>query len=244
MVLLSKQCKSKLRNKFRFRHLREIGQRQKLLAAYIDRVALNTGDHYSVSGTLLFSEFDTSGTFTFGLFDSVNNPASAIPEHTNQAGITDYTQSMSGILATSEKLGYRPLDSTFGFLATSNGGSREFFNYDETLPVPKNDNEFAFAMDLIKTASGFDVRVSLGGSNAQAETNETFNIATETLSEFDVLGFRFSSATGGTVTLSELQISTTGTPIPEPSAFGLLSGLATLLFCTSRRKRKASPGKA
>lgn len=207
--------------------------------AYLDRVSLSLGDTYSVSGTLRYTNFDaTDGVFVFGLFDSVNNPENAIPANTNKAGISTYTSSMSGILATTGQIVYRPLDSSFGFLAFDASGKREFFDYATPLASPENGVNYDFALDLTKTESGFDVSVSIGGIAALPKDSETFSVITNTLSAIDVLGLRFGSATKGSVTLSNLKIATTGTVIPEPSAFGLFAGIAALALVASRRRKR------
>lgn len=187
--------------------------------AYLSRVSLSTSDAYTVSGTLTLSSYSSSGTFVIGLFDSVSDAESAIPAHANKSGVSSYTSTMSGIMTTLAKGVYRPLSSTDGFLSTGTSGGKKSFAYDSAFSVPESGAAFDFTLSLTKTDTGFDCVVSLGG-----EAEQTFSVETETLSCIDVLGFRFSSATGGTATLTNLSITTTGTIIPEPGTFCLSGG--------------------
>lgn len=202
--------------------------------AYLSRVSLDTGDAYTISGTLCLSSYSSTGTLVIGLFDSVDNPESEIPDNQNKLGITDYTKSMSGIMTSLTEGVYRPLSSTEGFLSTGKTGNKIHKEYASAFSPPESGIEFCFVLNLLKTDDGFDCTVSLGG-----EEEKSFSVETDTLSCIDVLGFRFSSDTKGTATLTELSVSTTGTIIPEPSTFCLMGGGLSLALLALRRRRSA-----
>lgn len=210
---------------------------------YLSRVQLEVGDTYSVSGILRLSEADPDGTFAFGLFDSVNNPESDIPAHTNKGSPANFTSSMSGILTTTSSLIYRPQNSTQGFLSVASGGGRVNRDFVSGLAHPESGRDYAFSMLLEKTAIGFDVEVALGMGAAYLTENVTsFSVESDTLSCFDVLGFRFSAATGSETVLSDLRFETTGTVIPEPSMFAFSAGiLGSLAFGLRRRRVSRTP---
>ena len=137
--------------------------------------------------------------------------------------------------------------SSYGFLATNAGKTiQPSQTLSETLAVPAALTEYDFSFKVTKTKTDeYEIVVSSRSGTADEIFATTTFSGMDSVSQFDVIGIKSpvaSGATGnppsGTFTLMNLSVTTTGTVIPEPSAFGLLAGAFALALAGTRRRRR------
>ena len=230
------------------------------LWAYFDPILLDVGDTLTFSGTFMFGTIASDGKFSIGLFNSGLCTQSQMLTHTYQSGtnvssMANYSETtkadgtvskksvtgtatggMTGVSASYATAYLRTnATSNTGFLSTASGAQQESVDFASAFSAPTANTEYDVSLVLKKTETGLDYSVAFGGTAAQ-----TISFETE-ISTFDVLGIRAPTTSSGGITLSNVSVTTTGTVIPEPSAFGLLAGAFALAMAgTRRRRRRAS----
>lgn len=216
---------------------------------YFNPIVLEVGDSLTFSGTFTFGTIASEGTFSIGLFNSGLCSQSEMLTHTYQSstdvsGMANYgtgkkgvtgtaTGGMTGVSANNANAYLRTnADSNTAFLSTSSGAQQKTTAFETAFSAPTANTAYAVKLDLTKTSSGLDLAVSFGGESAKTVSFET------DISTFDVIGIRSPVTAGGSgITLSDFSVSTTGTVIPEPSAFGLMFGVLSLLVAAFPRRR-------
>lgn len=216
--------------------------------AYFTPIALEAGEHITFSATITFSDISTSNKFYIGLFDGGSlcsqenqiahsyqskTDVSGMPNSSNASTVPGVaTGDMHGIFASSSTAYLRSESKDHSFMSTSSGVyqasskfATEFASFSATTP-------YAIEMTLAKGEDSLTLSFAIGN-----ETAQTLNFTSD-ISRFNVIGFRSPTAAGGTATLSNMSITTTGTVIPEPSAFGLLAGAFALALAGTRRRRR------
>lgn len=215
--------------------------------AYFSPTTLSFGDKLKFSATFSFGTLASKGTFSIGFFNSGLCGESQMITHSYQSGtdvssmenyiegksmISTVTGGMTGVSANSEKAYLRTKSETeTAFLSTSSGAQQKTTAFETAFSAPSVGTAYDVDLEILKTESGLDFSVGFNGETAQIISFET------DISTFDVLGFR-SPVTAGSdgITISDASFVV----IPEPSAFGLLAGVAACgLVTISRRRKKA-----
>ena len=224
-------------------------------------ISLSVGDSLTLSGTALFKSVAASSSFYFGLYDCGENtkPASGTTFSSIVSGTYDMTGFFGGTNQkttsstttdpeTNETTTTKDVSLTTyvfsrfagkpestsggaGFM-TSNQGSAYITSStinDSSLAHPVADVAYNFSLNILRTESGYEV--SLGDQPAVSFSAEN-SLESGT---FNVIGMK---SPGSGITLSNLSVTTTGTVIPEPSAFGLLAGAFALALAGTRRRRR------
>ena len=227
------------------------------LWAYFDPILLDVGDTLTFSGTFTFGTIASGGKFFIGLFNSGLCAQSQMLTHTYQSGTdvssmenysettkTDGTVSkksvtgtatggMTGVSANSATAYLRTnAASNTAFLSTSSGAQQKNTDFTSAFSEPSANSAYNVSLELKKTETGLDFSVAFDGAAAQTISFET------DIKTFDVLGIRAPTTSTGGITLSNVSVTTTGTVIPEPSAFGLLAGAFALALAGTRRRRR------
>lgn len=227
-------------------------------------ISLSVGDSLTLSGTALFKSVAATSSFYFGLYDCGENtrPAAGTTFSSIVAGTYDMTGFFGGTnqktttttttdpetnettttkevsLATNvfSRFAGKPGTSTggAGFMTSNQGGSyitSSTIN-NSSLAHPVAAAAYDFSLNILRTESGYDI--SLGDQSAVSfSADKSLSSGT-----FNVIGMK---SPGSDITLTNLSVTTTGTVLPEPSAFGLLAGAAALALAgTRRRRRRAS----
>ena len=215
---------------------------------YFNPIVLEVGDSLRFSGTFTFGTIATKGTFSIGLFNSGLCSQSEMLTHTYQSatdvsGMANYsigksatgtaTGGMAGVSANNQKAYLRTKTSSdTAFLSTASGAQQKTTAFETAFSAPTANTAYAVKLDLTKTSSGLDLAVSFGGESAKTVSFET------DISTFDVIGIRSPVTAGGSgITLSDFSVSKKGAVIPEPSAFGLMFGVLSLLVAAFPRRR-------
>ncbi len=222
-----------------------------LFFCYFEPVVLSAGQYLKISGTLNLSEIYAGSTTTntvLGLFDSGDYPQtkldSALAEKSlghgyNSAKLSEMSASqitgtMSGFAVSTVSAFDRNNPSTNSACLATNSGGKRIEAYSTALSEPTAGNDYAFEICITKEDAGtYALAFSLGGSDEKTYTS----LENTALEKLDVFAVKAKVATGATATLSNLAISTTGTVIPEPSAFGLMFGVLSLLVAAFPRRR-------
>lgn len=165
-------------------------------------------------------------------------------------GMTVLTGDMTGFFcdsSSSSAYAWLAAHSSSGFLATNASKTIQMSQaLSETLAVPAALTEYDFSFKVSKTDSDkYEIVVSSRSGTSDAISATTIFSGVDSVSQFDVIGIKSPVAPGttgetpsGTFTLSNLSVTTTGTVIPEPSAFGLLAGAFALALAGTRRRRR------
>ena len=224
-------------------------------------ISLSVGDSLTLSGTALFKSVAATGSFYFGLYDCGENtrPAAGTTFSSIVAGTYDMTGFFGGTnqktttttttdpetnettttkevsLATNvfSRFAGKPGTSTggAGFMTSNQGGSyitSSTIN-NSSLAHPVAAAAYDFSLNILRTESGYDI--SLGDQSAVSfSADKSLSSGT-----FNVIGMK---SPGSGITLTNLSVTTTGTVIPEPSAFGLLAGAFALALAGTRRRRR------
>ena len=221
--------------------------------AYFSPVVLDVNEWISFSGTMLFSGIHAAtpstpdGKFLFGIFDANENSQTAVNSmlaakssgHGTSLGITSLTSSMTGFFSGTESLAYvrSAAQASSGFLSSGNGSKSA--NLSATGIAPAAATAYNFSIKVTKTSDGaYTLDISTQSGEGAAVTGTASFSDISGVSQFDVVGFKSPVPAGGSLTLSNFEIKTTGTVIPEPSAFGLLAGAFALALAGTRRRRR------
>ncbi len=207
-------------------------------------VVLSVGDSLTLSGTATFKSVGASSTFYFGLYNSGENaaPTAGTTFSSIVSGTYDMTGFFAGTKQTKESCtaavysrfaGKAPSaegSGGAGFMTTNQGKSyiaSETLS-DSSLTHPTADVAYDFSLTILRTQTGY--KISLGD-----QTSVSFDAAKSLSSNtFDVVGMK---SPGSGITLSDFSVSKKGTVIPEPSAFGLMFGVLSLLVAAFPRRR-------
>ncbi len=215
---------------------------------YFNPIVLDVDETLTFSGTFTFGKIASGGTFSIGLFNSGLCSQSEMLTHTYQSEtdvskMANYstgksttgtaTGGMTGVSANNQKAYLRTnADSNTAFLSTASGAQQKTTAFETAFSAPTANTAYAVKLELSKTLTGVDVFVSFGGEATKKVSFET------DISTFDVIGIRSPVTAGGSgIALSSFSVSTTGTVIPEPSAFGLMFGVLSLLVAAFPRRR-------
>lgn len=213
--------------------------------AYFSPTTLSVGEKLEFSATFTFGALASKGTFSIGFFNSGLCGESQMITHSYQSGtdvssmanyvegknmISTVTGGMTGVSANSGKAYLRTKSETkTAFLSTASGAQQKTTTFETAFTAPSAGTSYDVNLEILKTASGLDFSVGFNG-----ETPQTVSFETD-LAMFDVLGFRSPvEADSGGITISEASVVV----IPEPSAFGLLAGMAACALVTISRRRK------
>ncbi len=225
--------------------------------AYFSPTHLSVGEYLEVSFSLTLSSPNTLGTLTFGLFNDGGLSqakleslllSNKISSHgINSAGKTDVfgvkplTGAMNGIYVCPSSVYSRFAGTTASGFMTTNAAAtvQSESKLSTAFSSPTSDGAYAVSLKIERTeaptdSSGtfYDVSVSLGG-----ETSQTVSVS-NSQEVFDILGIRSPvSGSGNSIEISNFSVKTTGTVIPEPSAFGLMCGVLSLLVAAFPRRR-------
>ena len=218
---------------------------------YFSPVVLSAGEYFKISGNLTLSglyEGTATTNTVLGLFDSKSYPQDTLDSVLSANSLNNaynskdttfsasvVTNSMVGFL-TSTSLAYNRDKTTASStcIATNAGGSK-IGDYSSAFAAPEANTAYAFELIVTKEAAGtYECAFSLGGGDVQAYTG----IKNDNLEKIDVFAAKLPVVTGGSITLMNLSVATTGTVIPEPSAFGLLAGAFALALAGTRRRRR------
>lgn len=213
--------------------------------AYFNPTTLSVGQKLEFSATFSFGTLNSDGKFSVGLFNSGLCGESQMVTHTYQSEtvvtsmanyvegknmISTVTGGMTGVSANSEKAYLRTKsESKTAFLSTASGAQQKTAAFETAFAAPVAGTAYEVHLEVLKTESGLDFSVGFNGETAQSVSFET------DISTFDVLGFRSPVTAGsGGITISEMAVAV----IPEPSAFGLLAGMAACAVAAVSRRRK------
>ncbi|MGN0834206.1 MAG: hypothetical protein ACI4QA_00020 [Candidatus Spyradosoma sp.] len=224
-------------------------------------ISLSVGDSLTFSGTALFKSVAATSSFYFGLYDCGENtkPATGTTFSSIVAGTYDMTGFFGGTnqkttsttttdpetnestttkevsLATNvfSRFAGKPETTSGGAgFMTSNQGSSYIASStikDSSLAHPVAETAYDFSLKISRTESGYDVSV---GDQAAVSFAADKSLSSVT---FNVIGMK---SPGSGITLTNLSVTTTGTVIPEPSAFGLLAGAFALALAGTRRRAR------
>lgn len=222
-----------------------------LFFCYFEPVVLSAGQYLKISGTLNLSEVFTGTTTTntvLGLFDSGDYPQTKLDstlaekslghgynsEKLSEMSASQITGTMSGFAISTVCAFNRNNPNTSSTCLATNSGGKKIETYSTALSEPTAGVDYAFEICITKKdADTYALAFSLGGSEEKTYTA----LENTALEKLDVFAIKAKVATGKTATLSNLAISTTGTVIPEPSAFGLMFGVLSLLVAAFPRRR-------
>ena len=227
--------------------------------AYFSPTHLSVGEYLEVSFslTLTLPSTKTLGTLTFGLFndgglsqtklESLLSSNEISSHGINSAGKTDVfgvrplTGEMNGIYASPSSVYSRFAGTTASGFMTTNAAAavQSESKLSTAFSSPTSGGAYAVSLKIERTKAPtdstgtfYDVSVSFGG-----ETLQTVNVS-NSQEVFDILGIRSPvSGNGNAIEISNFSVSTTGTVIPEPSAFGLMFGVLSLLVAAFPRRR-------
>ncbi len=227
------------------------------LWAYFDSVQLDVGDTLTFSGIFTFGKIASSGKFAIGLFNSGLCSQSQMVTHsfqseTDVSSMANYSETtkpdgavsaksvtgtatggMTGVSANNATAYLKTnAASNTAFLSTALGAQQKSVDFASAFSAPTENVAYDVSLELKKTDSGLDFSVAFDGTAAQTISFES------DISTFDVLGIRVPTTSSGGITLSNVSVTTTGTVIPEPSAFGLLAGAFALALAGMRRRRR------
>ena len=225
-------------------------------------ISLSVGDSLTLSGTALFKSVAATSSFYFGLYDCGENtkPATGTTFSSIVAGTygmtgffggtnqktttttttdpdTDETTTTKEVSLTTNvfsRFAGKPGTSTVegaGFM-TSNQGAGYIASStikNSSLAHPVADTAYDFSLNILRTESGYEVSL---GDQPTVSFSADKSLSSGT---FNVIGMK---SPGSGITLTNLSVTTTGTVIPEPSAFGLLAGAFALALAGTRRRRR------
>ena len=219
------------------------------LWTYFDPITLFVGEKLSFSGTFIFGNIASGGVFSLGFFNSGSCGKEQMITHTYQSGtpvssmanyregknaVSTATGGMTGVSASNEKAYLRTnAGSSTAFLSASGGAQQKTVSLSSGFSAPVAAQPYEVALEILKTVKGLDFSVSFGGGAFQTVSFET------DISSFDVFGIRSPvTASGNGITLSK--ISLTEVAVPEPSAFGGVIGIFSIMFAAMSRRRRTN----
>lgn len=211
-------------------------------------------------GKFLFGLFDSNTNSQASLNSALGicgtSDADAAKHGINASGTSEtlgmkvLTGDMTGFFcdsASSTAYAWLTTHSSYGFLATNGSNATQTSQtLPETLSAPVALTEYDFSFKVVKTKSDeYEIEVSSRSGTADEILATTTFSGVNSVSRFDVIGIKSPVSSGitgdlpaGTFTLSNLSVTTTGTVIPEPSAFGFLAGVVALALAGTRRRRR------
>lgn len=219
------------------------------LWTYFDPITLSVGEKLSFTGTFTFGKIASGGVFSLGFFNSGLCGKDQMITHTYQSGtdvssmanyaegknaVSTATGGMTGVSANNEKAYLRTNEkSSTAFLSTSSGAQQKTETFSSAFSAPVENVACEISFEILKTMSGLDVMIAVGGTVPQTISFET------DISTFDVLGLRSPvTASGNGITLSSISLSEV--VIPEPSTVVGVFGLFSIAAVMLRRRREGS----
>lgn len=213
-----------------------------------------------LAGLFLLSTALTSGLLAQITWDftSATTPSSELPAGLISASIAQFNTTTTGVNSTSASSGYTGATggNNMAFSAKNGAldtGSSTYFEVTLTPGSGHGLNLSAITFGSRSTSTGpttltlflsTNLTGSIGSATASADSNwvlHSFSDLSITSAQDTPLIFRIYG-TGGTTSptanwrIDDLSLSVSA--VPEPSAFAVLGGLATLGFAATRRRRR------